>query len=92
VTIAETPLGTRLILDVAGLPPAAPGQYYEAWMRTGPEAGVSAGTFHLRGGDGEIELWAGVTLDAYPLFTITIQDEADPLSSGRVVLKGRVAE
>lgn len=92
VTIDDTPLGTRLILDVAGLPPAAPGHYYEAWMRTGPEAGVSAGTFHLRGGDGEIELWAGVTLDAYPLFTITIQDEADPLSSGRVVLKGRVAE
>lgn len=92
VTIDDTPLGTRLILAVAGLPPAADGEYYEAWLRTGPEAGVSAGTFHLRGGDGEIELWAGVTAAEYPLFTITIQDETDPVSSGRVVLSGRVSE
>ena len=92
VTIDDTPLGTRLILEVAGLPPAAEGQYYEAWLRTGPELGVSAGTFHLRGGDGEIELWAGVTAVDYPLFTITIQDEGDPQSSGLVVLRGRVSE
>lgn len=89
VEIDTTPLGTRIILDVAGLPPALPGQYYEAWMRTGPEVGVSAGTFHLRGGDGEIELWAGVTVADYPLFTITVQDEGDPTSSGQVVLKAR---
>lgn len=43
---------------------------------------MSAGTFHLR----------GVTAADYPLFTITIQDEADAESSGRVVLEGRVAE
>ncbi|MDW3219153.1 MAG: anti-sigma factor [Acidimicrobiales bacterium] len=90
VEIDTTPLGTRLILDVSGLPPAPAGQYYEAWLRTGPDVGVSAGTFHLRGGDGRIELWAGVTIEDYPLFTITIQDEADPTSSGRVVLKGLV--
>lgn len=92
VLVAETPLGTRLVLDVAGLPPAAAGRYYEAWLRTGPETGVSAGTFHLRGGDGEIELWAGVAVVDYPLFTITIQDEGDPQSSGQVVLRGRVGE
>jgi anti-sigma-K factor RskA len=92
VSIDDTPFGTRLVLAVSGLPPAAADQYYEAWLRTGPEVGVSAGTFHLRGGDGEIELWAGVTAADYPLFTITIQDEADAESSGRVVLKGRVAE
>jgi hypothetical protein len=63
----RAPLGTRLILDVAGLPPAEPGEYHEAWMRTGPEVGVSAGTFHLRGDHGQIELWAGVTADNYPL-------------------------
>ncbi|GJM38690.1 MAG: hypothetical protein DHS20C19_20570 [Acidimicrobiales bacterium] len=90
VEIDTTPLGTRLILDVSGLSPAPEGQYYEAWLRTGPDVGVSAGTFHLRGGDGRIELWAGVTIDDYPLFTITIQDEADPTSSGQVVLKGLV--
>lgn len=90
VEIDTTPLGTRLILDVSGLPPAPAGQYYEAWLRTGPETGVSAGTFHLRGGNGRIELWAGVTIEDYPLFTVTIQDEADVASSGQVVLKGRV--
>ncbi|MEM7140121.1 MAG: anti-sigma factor [Actinomycetota bacterium] len=90
VEIDTTPIGTRILLDVAGLPPAAEGQYYEAWLRTGPDAGVSAGTFHLRGGDGEIVLWAGVVVADYPLFTITVQDEADPASSGQVVLRALV--
>jgi hypothetical protein len=89
-TIADTPLGTRIVLNVAALPPAEPGTYYEAWLRVDGQIGVSAGTFHLRGGDGEIELWAGVPIDDYPLFTITVQDEAQAESSGVVVLKGRV--
>lgn len=92
VEIIETPDGTRLLLDVSGLPPAPEGSYYEAWIRQDATVGVSAGTFHLRGGGGEIELWAGVTTENYPLFTITIQDEADPLSSGQVVLKGLLGE
>lgn len=85
--ITDTPQGTRILLDVAGLPPADDGSYYEAWLRKSPEIGVSAGTFHLRGGDGVIELWAGVTIEEYPLLTVTIQDEAIPESSGMVVLK-----
>lgn len=88
VEIVDTPNGTVLLLDVSGLPPAPEGSYYEAWVRQDAEVGVSAGTFHLRGGGGEIELWAGVTTDDYPLFTVTIQDEADPVSSGQVVLRG----
>lgn len=96
VEIIDTPNGTVLLLDVSGLPPAPAGSYYEAWVRKDAEVGVSAGTFHLRGGgsdsdsgsDSEIELWAGVTTNDYPLFTITLQDEADPVSSGRVVLRG----
>lgn len=89
--VVATPLGTRIILDISGLPPAPEGQYYEAWLRQSPEVGVSAGTFHLRGGDGSIELWAGVTVDVYPLITVTLQDEgAGAASSGRVVLKGSV--
>jgi len=89
--VVATPLGTRIILDVQGLPPAPEGHYYEAWLRQSPEVGVSAGTFHLRGGDGAIELWAGVTMDAYPLITVTLQEEgAGAASSGRVVLKGSV--
>ncbi len=89
--VVATPLGTRIILDIRGLTPAPEGQYYEAWLRQSPEVGVSAGTFHLRGGDGTIELWAGVTMDAYPLITITLQEEgAGAASSGQVVLKGSI--
>lgn len=89
--IETTPDGTKILLDVSGLPPAAPGEYYEAWLRTGPDVGVSAGTFHLRGGgDVTIELWAGVTVENYPLFTITRQPEALAASSGEVVLKVRL--
>lgn len=88
--VAATPLGTRIEFDVTGLPPAPEGSYYEAWLRQSPEVGVSAGTFHLRGGDGEIELWAGVGLDEYPLVTVTLQREGDGAeSSGVVVLSGR---
>lgn len=90
--VAETPLGTRIILDVSGLPPAEPGTYYEAWMRVDAEVGVSAGTFHLRGGDGEIELWSGVLAEDYPLLTVTVQDEGQAASSGVVVLRGLIGE
>lgn len=87
--VADTPLGTRILLDLSGLPPAADGTYYEAWLRQSPEVGVSAGTFHMRGGDGEIELWAGVSLADYPLITVTVQEEGGgAASSGVVVLRG----
>lgn len=89
VEIRGTPIGTELILDVSGLDPAPPGTYYEAWMRVDAATGVSAGTFHLRGGDGTITLWTGVTIDDYPLVTVTLQDEAQEESSGVVVLSGR---
>lgn len=87
-TVAVLQSGTRIILDVSGLPPAEPGTYYEAWMRIDAETGVSAGTFHLRGGDGTIELWSGVLPSGYPLITVTLQNEAQTESSGVVVLKG----
>lgn len=89
--IEATPDGTRLVLDVSGLAPAPEGTVYEAWLRKDAEVGVSAGTFHLRGGgDGELELWAGVSVEDYPLVTVTLQDEADPVSSGQVVLRALV--
>lgn len=87
-SIAPLGSGTRIIIDVSGLPPAEPGTYYEAWMRKDAAIGVSAGTFHLRSGDGAIELWSGVLPADYPLITVTIQNEAQSESSGVVVLKG----
>ncbi len=91
--IADTPLGTVIHLDLSGLPPAPAGAYYEAWLRTGPEVGVSAGTFHLRGGDGEVELWSGVSTDDYPIVTVTLQEEGGgTASSAQVVLRGTVSD
>jgi len=90
VGIDNQPGGTRIILDVSNLDPAPPGRYYEAWLRKSPEVGVSAGTFHLRGGSEPIELWAGVSVEDYPLITVTLQDEAQTESSGEVVLKAKI--
>lgn len=90
--ITETPEGTRIVISVDALPPAAPGTYYQAWLRKDAEIGVSAGTFHLRDGDGPIELWAGVTTEDYPLLTVTLQQEAQTESSGQVVLKALIGE
>jgi len=88
--ITALPGGTQIVLDVSGLPPAPEGSYYEAWLRKSPEVGVSAGTFHLRGGDTQIVLWSGVSTDDYPLVTVTIQEEgAGAESSGKVVLRGQ---
>lgn len=92
VTVVVGTLGTRIDLDVSGLEPAPEGFYYEAWLRQSPEVGVSAGTFHLRGGDGSVELWAGVDPADYPLLTVTLQPEGLADSSGQVVLKGTVAQ
>ncbi|MFK8022659.1 MAG: anti-sigma factor [Ilumatobacter sp.] len=90
VELTALPDGTRILIDTDDLPPAPEGFYYEAWMRTGPDFGVSAGTFHLRGGgDGSIVLWSGVAVEDFPLFTVTLQPEGMEQSSGQVVLAGR---
>jgi hypothetical protein len=91
--VADTPLGTVLHLDVRDLPPAPEGAFYEVWMRQEGDDGdaVSAGTFHMRGGDGEVELWSGVPPERYPVVTVTLQQEGEgPESSGQVVLRGTV--
>ena len=92
VELTDTPQGTRIVIDVEDLPPAPPGMYYEAWLRQNAEIGVSAGTFHLRSGDDEIELWAGVWVEDYPLITVTLQEEAQTESSGQVVLRVLIGE
>jgi hypothetical protein len=88
--VVDTPAGVRIVLDVDNLEGAPPGSYYEAWMRTA-QGRVSAGTFHLRGGDDPIELWCGVSASSYASMTVTLEDEGDDeRSSGRVVLEGAV--
>ena len=83
--------GLRVVLDVSDLPPAEPGTYYQGWVRNEDGEAVTIGTFHMRGGDAEIELWAGVSSADYPILTVTIQEEgAGAASSGMVVLRGRL--
>ncbi|MGI9642151.1 MAG: anti-sigma factor [Acidimicrobiia bacterium] len=85
--LETTPQGLRVILAVTGLPPAEAGTYYQGWVRNDID-GVSIGTFHLRGGDAEVELWAGVDGDDFPLITVTLQQVGEgPASSGVVVLR-----
>jgi hypothetical protein len=89
-TVEERGAGVAIELDVRGLPPAGEGTYYQAWLKS-PDGLVSAGTFHMRGGDGTIELWSGVLPDRYPTLTVTLQREgAGQESSGQVVLTGRI--
>lgn len=88
--VEETGSGVEVWLDVSGLPPAAPGTYYQAWVK-GDGGAVTIGTFHLREGDDPVILWSGVELDDYPTLTVTLQQEgAGAESSGQVVLTGDV--
>ncbi|HET6954747.1 MAG TPA: anti-sigma factor [Acidimicrobiales bacterium] len=90
-TVDELSAGVGIMLDVRGLPPAAPGTYYEAWVK-GPAGVVSVGTFHMRGGDDGVYLWAGVETERYPTLSITLENEdGNAASSGQVVLTGPVS-
>ncbi len=89
VRLSSTPAGLKILLDADGLPGAPDGFYYEAWVSDGTTR-VSAGTFHLRGGNNEIELWAGVVEPAFDTLTVTLEPiDGDADSSGDVRLRGR---
>lgn len=90
VIMASTPAGLKILLDADGLPGAPEGAYYEAWLSDG-DVRVSAGTFHLRGGSNQIELWAGVVGPEFDTISVTIEPvDGDNGSSGDVVLRGTV--
>ncbi len=89
--IRNTPSGFAISLAVSGLPPAPPGAYYEAWVRSPSGQLVAVGTFHLRSDKEPVELWSGVDVARYPLLTVTLQREgAGADSSGQVVLRGTI--
>lgn len=88
VNLSSTPAGLKILFDAEGLGAAPPGYFYEAWLSDG-SLGVSAGTFHLRGSDGEIELWAGVTDPEFSRMTVTLEPlDGVTDSSGDVRLVG----
>ena len=89
LVVSATPAGLKLLLDPDGLPGAPEGTYYEAWVTDG-DVRVSAGTFHLRDGDAQIELWAGVVGPEFNQLAITLEPvDGDNGSSGDAYLSGR---
>ena len=88
VVVSATPAGLKILLDTEGLPGAPDGYMYEAWVGDDTIA-VSAGTFHLRGGHGPIELWAGVTGERFHRLWITLEPiDDDATSSSDARLRG----
>lgn len=75
--VADTPSGFSIWLRASGLPAAAPGSYYAAWL-VGPKGTVALGSFHQRATGDRIELWSGVDPQDYPTFMITLQAEGGP--------------
>lgn len=87
----DTPSGFKIELDTTGLPPAAPGTFYQAWLKNAAGQLVTIGTFHARVGGENIILWSAVDPGDYPTITVTVQQEgAGAQSSGRVVLTGTI--
>jgi hypothetical protein len=78
--------GTRLLLNVSGLPDAPAGSVYEFWL-TRDAVHVSAGTFTAAG---DVELWVGVTRRDYPRLWVTLEtlDEDESLSGINVMDTG----
>ena len=91
--LIPTPNGWAIAFDATGLPPAAAGTYYEAWVNNGQQ-GVAVGTFHMRGDEPTpIALWSGVDLREYRTINVTIQTEGEgPQPSGIVVMSGTADE
>lgn len=89
-SVRSTPSGWYIGLDVSGLPAAPEGSYYEGWVWSDDDRGVSIGTFHVRAGDDEVVLWSGVDVAEYPVIWITLEDETEgPEASDRIVMTGR---
>lgn len=82
--------GVSVDLDVDGLPPAPDGMFYEAWL-VGDTGKVSAGSFHVREGPGEVTLWLGVDPAGYDGLSVTLQPvDGGSLAEGTVVLRGEL--
>lgn len=90
--VEQTPSGDAITLSVRRLDPAPDGFFYQAWVR-GDRGLVSIGTFHMRGGDGDVELWSGVDVSDYPILSVTLEPEdGDQRSSGQAVIVGPIVE
>lgn len=89
-TLNAADSGWSIAVSLTDLPPAEQGTYYEGWVWSDDGKGVSIGTFHLRGGNNPVTLWAGVDVNEYPSIWISVQPEgAGNEVSDRIVMRGR---
>lgn len=88
-TVVDAGAGYSISIDVAGLPPAPEGAYYEGWLHD-EETGdwVSVGTFHMRNGDDRVVLWSGVPISRYRELVVTSEVEGSSGDRGDVLLAG----
>jgi hypothetical protein len=79
----NTANGTHLQVDVDGLAPAGPNEYYAIWMTSVDGQHVPAGTFRE---SGRIESWSGVTRADFPRIWITLEpDDGDERLTGATI-------
>ena len=91
IAITETGSGFAIRFDPQGLPAAAEGSYYAAWLRDADGLTVPIGTFHGREAGGSIELWSGVDPAGYEALTVTLQSvDAPVLPSGPAVMRAEL--
>jgi hypothetical protein len=86
IRVIERDAGWRLVLNVQGLAPAAPGTYYQGWAIKDGEY-VPLGTFHMHKA-GQVELWSGVPLRQFRRIEVTSQRVGAGQDPGTVVLAG----
>jgi Anti-sigma-K factor rskA len=87
VAVVSLDAGAQFTLYIDGLPPAAPGTYYEAWLLDGT-APIPLGSFHLHR-PGAVVVWSGVEWSGRE-FTVTRQRVDGGLVPGERVLDGRL--
>jgi hypothetical protein len=83
----ETNSGWEIRLNAPDLKRLERPFYYEAWVFSA-KGDISVGTFHS---GSNVVLWAGVELDEYPEFIITIEEEDNnPVSSNVIAISGPI--
>ena len=88
-TVADAGAGYSINIDVAGLPPAPEGEYYEGWLHDEATGDwVSVGTFHMRSGDGRVVLWSGVPIARCSELVVTSEVEDSAGGRGDILLGG----
>jgi hypothetical protein len=90
-SVVDAGAGYAINLEVAGLPAAPEGAYYEGWLHNeDSDDWVSVGTFHMRNGDDRVVLWSGVPIADYRQLVVTFEAEGSGAGPGDHVLTGEL--